>query len=67
MGAKAMKLALAVLTIVVLAATPAQAAQVFRVVDGDTLVVYYCGRPVRVRLIGVDTPESLFRTQRDVA
>ncbi len=29
-----------------------------RVVDGDTLVVRYRGRRVRVRLMGVDAPES---------
>jgi micrococcal nuclease len=33
-------------------------AQVIRVVDGDTLKVKYQGRPERLRLIGVDTPES---------
>lgn len=36
-------------------------ASVVRVVDGDTLIarVGRAGRPVRVRLIGVDTPESV--------
>ena len=33
-------------------------AKVVRVVDGDTLVVYLDGRKERVRLIGIDTPES---------
>jgi micrococcal nuclease len=35
-----------------------QAAWVIKVVDGDTLVVRHRGRRVRVRLMGVDTPES---------
>lgn len=35
-----------------------QAARVIKVVDGDTLVVRHQGRRVRVRLMGVDTPES---------
>lgn len=34
-------------------------ASVLRVVDGDTLVVYYNGEECRVRLIGIDTPESV--------
>lgn len=34
------------------------AATVERVVDGDTLVVRVAGREDRVRLIGVDTPET---------
>lgn len=37
---------------------PAEQAVVIRVVDGDTLKVAYQGRPVSVRLIGIDTPES---------
>lgn len=32
---------------------------VTRVVDGDTLVVMYNGNKERIRLIGVDTPESV--------
>ncbi len=32
---------------------------VVRVVDGDTLVVQMSGHPEKVRLIGVDTPESV--------
>lgn len=35
------------------------AARVVRVVDGDTVVVELAGREERVRLIGVDTPESV--------
>ena len=35
------------------------AAQVLRVVDGDTVLVQLGGRPERVRYIGVDTPESV--------
>jgi micrococcal nuclease len=34
---------------------------VVRVVDGDTIVVRIRGRPVRVRLIGVDAPETWLR------
>jgi micrococcal nuclease len=36
-------------------------AVVVRVVDGDTLVLRMRGRPVRVRLIGVDAPETWLR------
>ena len=34
-------------------------ASVIRVVDGDTLVVHIGGDDERVRLIGIDTPESV--------
>jgi micrococcal nuclease len=34
-------------------------ARVVRVVDGDTIVASIAGRDVRVRLIGIDTPESV--------
>ena len=37
----------------------AETAQVTRVVDGDTLVVEIAGQTERVRLIGVDTPETV--------
>ena len=37
----------------------AETAKVARVVDGDTLVVEISGREERVRLIGVDTPETV--------
>ena len=40
-------------------ADPATTARVLRVVDGDTVVVACDGRPVTVRLIGVDTPETV--------
>lgn len=33
--------------------------EVVRVVDGDTLVINYNGKNEKVRLIGVDTPESV--------
>lgn len=33
--------------------------KVVRVVDGDTIIVNYNGKDERVRLIGVDTPESV--------
>ena len=55
--------ALAVLSLLLctLAATAAggEAGTVLRVVDGDTLVVRIGARSERVRLIGVDTPESV--------
>jgi micrococcal nuclease len=37
----------------------AAVAQVTSVVDGDTLDVRWNGRPERVRLLGVDTPETV--------
>ncbi|KPL89735.1 hypothetical protein SE16_00760 [Ardenticatena maritima] len=40
-----------------LAGRPAQSAQLVGVVDGDTIDVLLDGRVVRVRYIGVDTPE----------
>ncbi len=40
-------------------AAPDPPATVVRVVDGDTVVVRVSGRDERVRLIGVDTPESV--------
>ena len=41
------------------ASQPPGAATVVRAVDGDTLVVAVGGREERVRLIGIDTPESV--------
>jgi micrococcal nuclease len=41
------------------APSPAPTAKVLRVIDGDTLVLSIDGRPVNVRLIGVDTPETV--------
>ena len=38
---------------------PTEAAQVVRVIDGDTILVELDGRPMTVRYIGVDTPESV--------
>jgi len=42
-------------------------AKVARIVDGDTIAVYYQGRYEKVRLIGIDTPESRnnYKTRRD--
>ena len=37
----------------------AETATVIRVVDGDTLLVEFSGTEERVRLIGVDTPETV--------
>ncbi len=41
--------------------------KVARIVDGDTIVVYYQGKYEKVRLIGIDTPESRnnYKTRRD--
>ena len=36
-----------------------QKCEVVRVVDGDTIVVKYNGKDEKVRLIGIDTPESV--------
>ncbi len=41
------------------AESPRPTAQVVCVVDGDTVVVRLDGRELRVRLIGVDAPESV--------
>lgn len=38
---------------------PEEICRVERIVDGDTIVVISEGQPVRVRLIGVDTPETV--------
>jgi micrococcal nuclease len=43
--------------------TPGHAAVVTRTVDGDTIYVRYRGREIDVRLIGVDTPETVDPTQ----
>lgn len=40
------------------ASLPAGSGRVIRVVDGDTLVVDLAGTSERVRLIGIDTPET---------
>ena len=39
--------------------SPEELCRVYHVVDGDTIVVISEGAPVRVRLIGVDTPEAV--------
>jgi micrococcal nuclease len=36
---------------------------VIKIVDGDTLWVYYGGQREKVRLIGIDTPESRINTK----
>lgn len=40
-----------------------QAAKFVRVVDGDTLIVEVSGEQARVRLIGIDAPESVASSQ----
>lgn len=40
-------------------------ASVDRIVDGDTLVALIDGRPERVRLLGIDTPESVAENRPD--
>jgi micrococcal nuclease len=53
-------LALSVLLVALVASTARdESGTVVRVVDGDTLVVRIGGRAEKVRLIGVDTPESV--------
>jgi endonuclease YncB( thermonuclease family) len=37
----------------------ATAFKVLRAIDGDTIEVEQDGKPVKVRLIGVDTPETV--------
>ena len=44
---------------------PGRAATVVRVVDGDTIVVRLGDRTETVRLIGIDTPESVARDRPD--
>jgi micrococcal nuclease len=43
--------------------TPGQSAVVTRTVDGDTIYVRYRGREIDVRLIGIDTPETVDPSQ----
>ena len=50
---------LAVVCLLTTAAWSSETARVTRVVDGDTLVVSIAGEEERVRLIGVDTPETV--------
>lgn len=38
--------------------------RVIRVIDGDTFVVKYKGKEKKVRLIGVDTPESVHKNKK---
>ena len=45
--------------------TPFEAATLAYVVDGDTIDVSIRGEDVRVRLIGIDTPESVSRTEEN--
>jgi endonuclease YncB( thermonuclease family) len=45
------------------AGLPWVAAQVVRVVDGDTLIVAFNGTQPRLRLIGMDTPETVHPTK----
>ena len=52
-------LAVPLLALALSLAWSGEQATVVRVVDGDTLVVSIAGREERVRLIGVDTPETV--------
>ncbi len=54
---------LAIVCLLTTAAWSSETARVTRVVDGDTLVVSIAGREERVRLIGVDTPETVHPQQ----
>lgn len=40
-------------------------AEVIRVVDGDTLILHMNGQDIRVRLIGVDSPESVSEVKEE--
>lgn len=40
-------------------------AEMIRVVDGDTLIVFMNGREERIRLIGVDAPESVSSNEEE--
>lgn len=42
-----------------------EAVEIIRVVDGDTLIVMRDGRPERLRLIGLDAPESYAHHEED--
>lgn len=57
-----------ILTLVILWAVPASASdtlyRVIRVVDGDTIVVDFQGKPEKVRLLCVNTPESVHPDQK---
>ena len=59
MHSRSVSLLLAVLCLLTTAAWSSETARVTRVVDGDTLVVSIAGQEERVRLIGVDTPETV--------
>src|SRR5690242_16918136 len=58
-AAVAVALALAVLHAVAGSASPPASGVVSRVVDGDTVIVRAGGRDLRVRLLGIDTPETV--------
>ncbi len=38
--------------------------KVFRFVDGDTIDIFYYGKKERIRLLCVDTPESVQATKK---
>jgi micrococcal nuclease len=59
MGATRTASALILLAIPVVSLGQAETALVERVVDGDTVVVRLDGQSVKVRLIGIDAPESV--------
>ncbi len=46
------------LLLLLLALSPKNPAEVIRVIDGDTLQIWYYEAEMTVRLIGIDTPES---------
>jgi micrococcal nuclease len=52
-------LALALLHTVAGSASPPASGVVSRVVDGDTVILHAGGRDLRVRLLGIDTPETV--------
>jgi micrococcal nuclease len=56
---KRLALCIVVLALLLPSVSAAETATVTRIVDGDTLVVSIAGRQEKVRLIGVDTPETV--------
>lgn len=56
---RAISTTLLLLVLVALSAPAQEMYRCSRVVDGDTLIVQIAGKSERVRLIGVDTPETV--------
>lgn len=54
----------AVALLLLAALAPPQPVKVLRAVDGDTLTVEIAGRREKIRVLGIDTPETHRRTKR---